>query len=258
MSARLERSVSGAWVRRAHVVRLAAVGSGQGASVLSLFSGGGSFEAAVFRAVPHAVCVTVDMRASQHPTHCTDILTWDYRSAIKPGDFDVVWASPPCTEYSVAKTVGVRNLAQADACVLRAFEIIDYVKPRVWFMENPATGLLPERMKSLRPGLSSALVDYCQYGYPYRKRTCIWSNLPHLSHGLRLCPGREECLQMQGGRHRGTVGGGGGPLNRDQLRFSLAQKNSIPDELVDWLFWRATGGVVVLPPALDEPEACGA
>ena len=245
MSARLERSAAGAWVRRAHVVRLAAAQPGQVASVLELFSGTGSFSQAALRAVPGARVVSVDIRASQHPTHVADILTWDYRSAVQPGEFDIVWASPPCTEYSVAKTVGERNLAQADACVLRAFEIIDYVKPRVWFMENPATGMLPERMKSLRPGLTSAIADYCQYGFPYRKRTCFWSNLPELSHGLRLCPGREECVSMRNGRHLGSVGGG---PHRDQLRFSLAEKHRMPQELVDWLFWRACGGLVVLPP----------
>ncbi|MFM7985439.1 MAG: hypothetical protein ACKPKO_39605 [Candidatus Fonsibacter sp.] len=35
-----------------------------------------------------------------------DSMDWAY----SPHDFDVVWASPPCTEYSMAKTTGVRNI----------------------------------------------------------------------------------------------------------------------------------------------------
>ena len=244
MSARLERS-GASWARRKLVVQLAAAHPGECASVCELFSGTKSFSKAALRAVPAARTVTVDMRASQKPTHCVNILTWDYRAVLVPGEFDVLWASPPCTEYSAAKTVGERNLRAADACVLRTFEIIDYLKPRVWFIENPDTGLLPERMRSLRPRAASAIVDYCQYGYSYRKRTRIWSNLAALEYGLKLCPGRAECHAMQGmSSHSGTFGG---PPTRDNIRTSLSQKNSIPDELMDWLFWRAAGGLVVLP-----------
>ena len=47
------------------------------------------------------------------------------------GHFDVVWASPPCTEYSCAKTVGIRDLAGADRIVERALEIINYFNPKI-------------------------------------------------------------------------------------------------------------------------------
>ena len=33
----------------------------------------------------------------------TDILSWDY-TEFGVNDFDVIWASPPCTEYNRAKT----------------------------------------------------------------------------------------------------------------------------------------------------------
>ena len=38
-----------------------------------------------------------------------DIMNWNY-TVYESGYFDVIWASPPCTEYSCAKTVGVRDI----------------------------------------------------------------------------------------------------------------------------------------------------
>ncbi|MFM7979844.1 MAG: hypothetical protein ACKPKO_11055, partial [Candidatus Fonsibacter sp.] len=38
----------------------------------------------------------------------TDIMDWDY-TTYSPHEFKVVWASPPCTEYNMAKTTGVRK-----------------------------------------------------------------------------------------------------------------------------------------------------
>ena len=32
-----------------------------------------------------------------------DILQWDYKNAYKPGDFDIVWASPPCHTFSACR-----------------------------------------------------------------------------------------------------------------------------------------------------------
>lgn len=251
MSARLERS-AGAWRRNAPMVQVAAISPDARLAVLELFSGTGSFTSAVLRAVPTARSVTLDMRPSQRPTHVANILEWDYRAHITPGEFSVVWASPPCTEYSCAKTVGERDLITADACVQRAFEIIDYAKPHVWFMENPATGLLPKRMHLLRSGIVPALVDYCPYGFVYRKRTCIWSNLPGLQADLKLCPGH-SCHAVESGRHRGSVGGGG----RERMRFSLTEKHTMPPELMDLLVQRALSQVV-LTHAVESPGETGA
>ena len=39
-----------------------------------------------------------------------DIMNWNY-TVYESGHFDVIWASPPCTEYSCAKTVGVRSIS---------------------------------------------------------------------------------------------------------------------------------------------------
>jgi len=200
---------------------------------LELFAGTQSFTKAVKRLVPSARSTTVDILPKFSPTIRADILTWDY-TQFPPESFDVVWCSPPCTEYSKAKTRGVRDLATADACVLRCFEILDYLKPKVWILENPATGLLPKRMPTLRPGLSSFIADYCAYGAPYRKRTMFWSNIPL---ELHTGPGAGQCPSMDGTKHKGSCGNGTKTYNAAGIH-SVWQKDAIPEPLVDYLALR--------------------
>jgi site-specific DNA-cytosine methylase len=78
---------------------------------------------------------------------CTDINKWKYKECKE--SFDIIWASPECTQYSQAKTRGERDLQGADKCVKRVLKIINHFKPRVWFIENPQTGLLKERARAV-------------------------------------------------------------------------------------------------------------
>ena len=103
-----------------------------------------------------------------------DIIEWDY-FIYEPKAFDVIWASPPCTEYSKAKTFGVRNLYIANEIVKRTIEIINYLNPTYYIIENPQTGLLKEQ--SFMNDLPYVDIDYCKYGMPYRKRTRLWNNI---------------------------------------------------------------------------------
>ena len=70
----------------------------------------------------------------------TDILEWDYKQFDR-NHFDSIWSSPPCTEYSVAKTRGIRNIEYANSIVLKTIEIIKYFNPKYFVIENPQTGL---------------------------------------------------------------------------------------------------------------------
>ena len=129
----------------------------------------------------------------------TDILQWNYKQ-FNRNDFDIIWASPPCTEYSIAKTTGVRKIDEANRIVLKTIEIIEYFKPKVWFIENPQTGLL--KKQEFMKDLKFNDVDCCKYGMPYRKRTRLWNNLSNWK-PRDLC--KKDCGMMEGNRHRETA-----------------------------------------------------
>ena len=81
--------------------------------------------------------------------------------------------------------------------VQHTLDIIEYLKPRVWFMENPQTGLL--RTRPVVAGLHYATCDYCVFGRPYRKRTAIWTNSGLADY---KCDGQCPALQSMGGGKR--------------------------------------------------------
>ena len=166
--------------------------------VLDLFSGTGSV-ARVFRRHGHDV-TTLDRDLDADIK--TDIMDWDYRQ-FGPGAFDLVWSSPPCTEYSVAKTTGVRRLAEANQIVQRTLEVISYLSPAVWILENPQTGLL--KRQSFMDSLPYVDVDYCKYGMPYRKRTRLWSNVAPALRLKPLCMYDCDSLDETGRRHKATA-----------------------------------------------------
>jgi site-specific DNA-cytosine methylase len=126
--------------------------------------------------------LSVDIHPKYNPTTCTDLLTWDYRAALEEflaeraeEDWVVVWASPPCTQYSRARTTAraPRDLEGSDALVERALRIAAYCRPDAWFLENPR-GLL--RTRACVQGLHRLECSHCRYGKPFRKNTDIWSN----------------------------------------------------------------------------------
>lgn len=106
---------------------------------LNLFNGTGSVSAALVEMGFEVF--SLDIKPSSHPTYCIDIMQWDYRS-IKPGTFDIIFASPPCQEFSIAKTIGERDLGYALKLVTRVLQIIEYLRPKAWIVENPQTGYL--------------------------------------------------------------------------------------------------------------------
>ena len=142
--------------------------------------------------------VSLDILPKFTPTICCDILRWDYRAAFPAGRFDFVWASPVCAEHSQALTTRPRRLHEGDALVLRAIEIIAYLAPRLWAIENPQTGLLKTRPFMQRLGFVDA--TYCLYGTPFKKQTRFWTNM-RWAPSCGLCGPGNRCEAWENGRH---------------------------------------------------------
>ena len=167
---------------------------------LELFCGtksiGKAFEAAGWEVV------SLDILPKFEPRILCDIQSWDY-TVFPRGHFDMVWASPVCTEYSRALTTRPRRLPEGDALVLSAIEILGYLEPTMWAIENPATGLLKTRpfMERL-PWLD---VCYCKYGTPYGKQTRLWTNMRWRPRRA-ICKRGDRCEAWEDGRRRRVCG----------------------------------------------------
>jgi site-specific DNA-cytosine methylase len=201
--------------------------------LLELFSGTKSVSNAVGDRFTEVV--SLDILSKANPTICADILTWDY--TVYPREyFDVIWASPPCTEYSVIRNCNPRcprNLDLADRIVQKTLEIIDYFNPTKFYIENPQTGLLKDR--EFMQGLPYYDVDYCQYcNWGYRKRTRIWTSV--LDFKPKLCTADCPNRVSVGGSHKTPIANTG-MVHRLHSKFTtLSERHRIPPQLITSLF----------------------
>lgn len=163
--------------------------------VLELFCGTGSVGEALKKKGYEVISLDItSYKNYPQPTHQGDILEFDYKQYPK-GHFDIIWASPPCTYYSIMQTCNLgksitqptgekeistketieRNRNISDTWVAKTLEIIDYFKPDLWFIENPQSSNLVKR--DVMKGIYNVVVDYCRYSdWGYRKSTRIWTN----------------------------------------------------------------------------------
>ena len=177
---------------------------------LDLFSGTGSI-ANAFRRAGFDV-VTVDNNANFNADYIVDIFKLDYKSL---GYFDVVWASPPCTCFSVASisthwmrkgNIYTSKTDDADIAIKiieLTKDIISYIEPAYWFIENPR-GML--RKMPIMNGLPRNTITYCQYGDTRMKPTDIWGIFPK-DFPIMACKNGDTCHERAPrGSNRGTQG----------------------------------------------------
>jgi hypothetical protein len=200
--------------------------------LLNIFSGTGSVSKP-WKEAGHQV-IDLDIDNSFNPVILQDILEWNYKEL--PWIPDVIWSSPPCTEYSIAKTVGVRNLTLADNLVARTLEIITYFESKnpnlIWFLENGQTTLLWKRevAKSLTNYVD---LDYCQYGTLYRKRTRIAHSKNLIWHPKPKC-NPKTCSSCVDGVHLKSAQKGN-DKNKDKKfdRCTVHELHALPKKLTE-------------------------
>tara|TARA_R100001443_G_scaffold81128_1_gene88026 strand:+ start:348 stop:980 length:633 start_codon:yes stop_codon:yes gene_type:complete len=95
---------------------------------------------------------------------------------------DIIWASPPCTYFSVASigkhwnkdhTPKTEQAVFGVKVIKKTISIIKQLNPRYWYIENPRGKL---RKLDFMKGLQRTTVWYCKYGDTRAKPTDIWTN----------------------------------------------------------------------------------
>ena len=150
--------------------------------VLELFAGSRSFSK-IAEKLGHKT-FSVDINDFDNIDYVTDILDFDYKKI----NFipDIIWASPPCTYFSVASighhwnkdnTPKTKEAVLGIKIVEKTLEIIRYylsINPDIkYYIENPRGKL---RKLDVIKGIPKATICYCQYGENRMKPTDIWSN----------------------------------------------------------------------------------
>lgn len=172
--------------------------------------------------------------------YVADINTFDVTKV--PFIPNVIWASPPCTYFSVASigkhwnknhTPKSDNALKGVKYVESTLKIINYflkINPNLfWYIENPRGKL---RKLEIVKGLPRTTVWYCQYGDIRAKPTDIWSNnLRSLlnPNGWQSKPecfnGNKKCHHQAAPRGSATgTQGLKGNFNRSKIPYQLCKE----------------------------------
>ena len=140
-----------------------------------------------------------------------DILTWNYKDLFDNNEFTSISCSPVCLWSSIAKQSWIGSYYNPDLKPMfkrkptplytlftkemrdeemvrfmnpqvdKCFEIIEYFmggNPNLkWWIENPKDSLMRHYISEKYSQYdSNTIVDYCKYGFPYKKSTRFWNN----------------------------------------------------------------------------------
>lgn len=120
---------------------------------------------------------------NHHETIECDIRQLDLNSL--PKKIDLVVGSPPCTQFSYSNRGGSGDIEDGLKDIEKFLEVVDYVKPRFWAMENvPRVAKILElmleagrplsRFRHLAPTIM--VLDAAQWGVPQSRKRCIVGN----------------------------------------------------------------------------------
>jgi len=200
--------------------------------IYDFFSGTGSSTQA-FRDAGHTV-ITFELDKEFNATENVDVLTLKADELIaKYGRPDFVWASPPCTAFSVASIGhhwggGIRAYEpKTDMAVLsqrlvaHTLVLIKELNPtKGWLMENPR-GVL--RKLPVVQNYPRTTVTYCRYGDTRMKPTDLWGVVPNWK-PRQMCKNGDTChVAAPRGARTGTQGLKGAK-ERSKVPYELGQE----------------------------------
>lgn len=142
---------------------------------------------------------------------------------------DVIWASPPCTTYSMAAISHHRNGCEpksdaainADKVLDKTLEVFSWFPDAKFFMENPRAMM---RKMSQTQNIHRETVCYCRYGDTRMKPTDIFTNTEWLPRPM-CWNGNGDCHHEPAprGSRTGTQGLKGA-YDRSRIPFELVQE----------------------------------
>ena len=192
--------------------------------VLELFAGSCSFSN-VAKQRGHKV-FTSDWTEFEGIDYATDIMQFDINQLpFKP---DVIWASPPCTTFSIA-SCGTHWTPDRQPKTKACEEGIEYVKktmslirelnPKYFMVENPR-GIL-RKLDLIDSNLLNT-IWYCTYGDERAKPTDIWTNLKEWKPRPVCWNGNKGCHHAPAPR---------GSKTGTQGRGNAYERSKVPEQL---------------------------
>tara|TARA_R110001592_G_C12782140_1_gene715125 strand:+ start:12 stop:644 length:633 start_codon:yes stop_codon:yes gene_type:complete len=190
---------------------------------LELFAGSRSFSK-VAKNLGHEV-YTTDNQDFEEINQVCDIFDFDIDKMLKEyGQPDIIWASPPCTAFSVASighhwypdhTPKTEKAILGVSIVQKTKEIIERLKPQFYFVENPRGKL--RKLPVVESFPYQKTITYCSYGDMRMKPTDIWSNKDFITRPMCF-NGNKDCHHAPAprGSKTGTQG-----LKGDYLRSQI-------------------------------------
>jgi hypothetical protein len=198
--------------------------------IFDFFAGTGSSTKA-FAGGGHTV-ITFEYDPSFNTTETIDIMDLDAAQLLKKyGHPDFIWASPPCTAFSVASighhwTGGkgayvpkTKEAAYNQLLVAKTIELIKELNPTYGYLiENPR-GIL--RKLPVVQELPRTTITYCQYGDSRMKPTDLWGEVKGWT-PRQPCKNGDSCHEAAPrGSRTGTQGLAGAKI-RSMVPFDLS------------------------------------
>jgi site-specific DNA-cytosine methylase len=208
--------------------------------VLELFKGSGSITK--YYENTDIEVISLDILQKYNPTICSDIMTWDYK-VYEPKTFDIIWCSPECKIFSALQYTNIgrkwKSREELDKAreensifINKTIEIIEYFKPKFYFIENPRYSTIWDYIENEKYKYNFVIVDYCAFGYNYKKPTKILTN-KLLDNVLCSCTGNPKHPMRLGVTSKKFLEARSNIQKKDTT--TLNQRYSIPPKLLKYL-----------------------